>query len=116
MRSLRVTLLLFVAVLGVAQTAPPAQQPPGAAPKPKSPFADYAGTWTSDFSGRPWLVLKLDLHGETVTGSIQHARGIQINDNGELKSVTEGFVRCCEQGNFSALAKEAKESSLPPKH
>ncbi|MEW6302383.1 MAG: phage regulatory CII family protein [Verrucomicrobiota bacterium] len=27
----------------------------------------------------------------------------------ELKSVTEGFVHCCEQGNFSALRKEVSE-------
>ncbi len=26
----------------------------------------------------------------------------------ELKSVTEGFVRCCEQGNFGALAANPK--------
>jgi hypothetical protein len=29
----------------------------------------------------------------------------------ELKSVTEGFVRCCEEGNFSALK---KDSNPPP--
>ena len=24
----------------------------------------------------------------------------------ELKTVTEGFVRCCEEGNFAAIRKE----------
>jgi len=29
----------------------------------------------------------------------------------ELKSVTEGFVRCCEQGNFGALTASPKSGS-----
>ncbi len=35
----------------------------------------------------------------------------------ELKSVTEGFVRCCEEGNFSALKVETKapETRAPGK-
>jgi hypothetical protein len=28
----------------------------------------------------------------------------------ELKTVTEGFVACCEEGNFGALEKAAKKS------
>jgi hypothetical protein len=33
----------------------------------------------------------------------------------ELKCVTEGFVRCCEEGNFSALKKEPPTPPTPPK-
>lgn len=31
----------------------------------------------------------------------------------ELKSVTEGFVRCCEEGNFSALRREPDSTKKP---
>lgn len=31
----------------------------------------------------------------------------------ELKCVTEGFVRCCEQGNFKAMQMPAKYTALP---
>src|SRR5262249_57285580 len=31
----------------------------------------------------------------------------------ELKSVTEGFVACCEGGNFSSFKEKEKSSSLP---
>jgi hypothetical protein len=30
----------------------------------------------------------------------------------ELKSVTEGFVRCCEEGNFARMKEVASESSV----
>ena len=32
----------------------------------------------------------------------------------ELKSVTEGFVACCEQGNFRALREKGSQSSSMP--
>lgn len=31
----------------------------------------------------------------------------------ELKSVTEGFVRCCEEGNFTSLRRELSPSDKP---
>jgi len=31
----------------------------------------------------------------------------------ELKCVTEGFVACCEGGNFSALKEKEKSTGLP---
>jgi hypothetical protein len=33
----------------------------------------------------------------------------------ELKSVTEGFVACCEEGNFSALKHQAHQAQTAPK-
>lgn len=43
------------------------------------------------------------------TISKQESRSIRARWE-ELKSVTEGFVRCCEEGNFSPLKKD------PPPH
>ena len=44
------------------------------AQKPKvSPFAEYAGEWTSTFDGKVWLRLQLELHGDQLTGSLLHA-------------------------------------------
>jgi hypothetical protein len=40
--------------------------------------------------------------------SRQEARDIRARWE-ELKSVTEGFVRCCEEGNFTQLKKELPE-------
>jgi len=57
--------------------------------KPVSPFAEYVGVWTATFDGRPWLRLTLELHGEQLAGSLVQARNITLNDNGELKLVSE---------------------------
>jgi hypothetical protein len=58
--------------------------------KPKvSPLAEYAGTWTARFDGKVWMSLLLELHGDQLTGSLVHARSLELNDNGELKSVSE---------------------------
>jgi hypothetical protein len=63
------------------------QAPPG---KPKiSPLAEYAGTWTASFDGKIWLSLQLELHGDQLTGSLVHPHSFELNDNGELKSVSE---------------------------
>ena len=32
----------------------------------------------------------------------------------QLKAVTEGFVRCCEEGNFSSIKKKAAEKNAEP--
>ena len=39
-----------------------------AKPKPPSPFADYAGVWTGNFDGHPWLRVQLTLVGEKLNG------------------------------------------------
>jgi hypothetical protein len=54
-----------------------------------SPFAEYAGGWTSTFDGKIWLRLQLELRGDRLTGALLRARKIDVNDNGELKSVSE---------------------------
>lgn len=85
-------LLLFVSV-AVALTSWGQQPRSGNATtppkKPISPFAEYAGVWTAAFDGKPWLQLTLELRGEQLGGSLVHSRNITLNDNGELKSVSE---------------------------
>ena len=84
-------LLLSVSLAAVLSWS---QQPrPGNAAnpqkKPVSPFAEYAGEWTATFDGKTWIRLTLQLEGEKLAGSLVHARDIRLNDNGELKSVSE---------------------------
>lgn len=57
-----------------------------------SPLAEYAGIWTATFDGKIWLSLQLELHGDQLTGSLVHAHSFEMNDNGELKSVSEDQV------------------------
>ncbi len=58
-------------------------------PKPKvSPLAEYAGDWTATFEGKVWLRLHLELRGEQLIGALLHARSLSVNDNGDLKSVS----------------------------
>ncbi len=82
--------LIFTVALGVAgwtQTSPK-QASPGT-PVRKSPLAEYAGTWTGSFEGKTWLMVKLALQADRLSGSIQHPRDLQFNDQGELKSASE---------------------------
>jgi hypothetical protein len=74
--------LLVGAVASACGQAPPKV-------KPVSPLAEYAGEWTSVFEGKVWLRLQLALRGEQMTGSLVHPKDITMNDNGELKSVSE---------------------------
>jgi hypothetical protein len=65
---------------------------PGSAVAPKakiSPLADYAGVWTSTFDGKVWLRVEIELRGDQLVGSLVRPRDIKLNDNGELKSVSE---------------------------
>ena len=57
--------------------------------KPVSPLLEYAGEWTSVFEGKVWLRLQLELRGDQIVGSLVHPKNIEMNDNGELKSVSE---------------------------
>jgi hypothetical protein len=53
---------------------------------------EYAGDWSATFNGVVWLRLQLEMQGETLTGSVVRARKIEVNDSGELKSVSEEMV------------------------
>ena len=78
-------------VVGIVGHAVWGQAPGGAAPAKKlvSPFAEYAGEWTSTFDGKVWLRLRLELAGDQLVGSLVHSHDIAFLDNGELKSVSE---------------------------
>ena len=87
-------LLAWIAVTAVSLSAW-CQAPPGSvatAPPQKakvSPLAEYAGLWTATLDGKIWLSLQLALQGDQLTGSLVHPHSIEMNDNGELKSVSE---------------------------
>jgi len=90
---------LLLAVIAVSLSAwcqapaNPGNAAPTASHKEKvSPFAEYAGLWTARFEGKIWLQLRLELAGEVLTGSLIHPHNLELNDNGELKSVSEEQV------------------------
>lgn len=90
----RAFVLLTTVALGLAawcQAPPGSGGPAAAAPqKPKvSPLAEYAGAWTSNFNGKIWLSLWLELHGDQLSGSLVYPRSFELNDDGELKSYSE---------------------------
>jgi hypothetical protein len=80
--------LLTAVLLGWAQT-PSSNKSTPTQKKPVSPFADYAGQWRATLDGQVWLQLTLELQGEQFTGSLVHPRNITLNDNGEVKSISE---------------------------
>ncbi len=81
-------ILLVMALLGLCQPPPASAQVPAKA-KPVSPLMEYTGVWTSVFDGKVWLSLHLELRGEQLSGRLVHPKHIEMNDNGELKSVSE---------------------------
>lgn len=82
---------LCLTLAGVSQTQP-AAKPGGPQAKVKvSPLIPYAGNWVGTFENKPWFMLNLSLTGEQFSGSLQHARDLELNDNGELKKVGEEF-------------------------
>lgn len=80
--------VLFVPVAGTCQAAP-ASGPASPKVKPVSPLVQYCGDWTSTLDGRVWLRLQLEMRGEQLVGSLIHPKNITMNDNGELKSISE---------------------------
>ena len=87
----RALLLIALVMAGIpASCQTPASGTAQPAPKKKvSPLADYTGEWTATFNGKVWLRLQLELRGEQIIGALLHARKIDVNDNGDIKSVSE---------------------------
>jgi hypothetical protein len=83
MRPLLVVLLLNPVLLAAQSTTPTPKA------KPVSPFAEYAGQWTSDFQGHVWLTLQLNLQGDQLQGWMVHPRSVDFTETGELKSISE---------------------------
>jgi hypothetical protein len=81
----------FFPAAAIAQapaTRPPANQIQGK----KSPLVPYAGNWVGIFEGKPWMILNLSVVGEQFSGALQRTSAVDLNDNGELKKVSEEFV------------------------
>jgi len=95
-RALLVFSLLLLGSAAVAQTAPKpsTNSPQGTtqAPVKKNPLLPYTGNWIGAFEQRPWMLLNLSLSGDQFSGSLQRAKTIDLNDNGELKHVSDEFV------------------------
>lgn len=89
MKRIAVALVVLCGVLPVWCQLPTAGGPENKKAKPVSPFAEYAGNWTAALNGNVWLQLRLDLKEEGLTGELIHAKNIDLNDNGELKSVSD---------------------------
>ena len=87
-RSLVLTLLaMSLSMLAIAQQTakPPA---PGAAVK-KSPLADYAGAWIGAVDNHPFVLVRLNLAANQITGSLLRPKDLQYNNNGSIKSVSD---------------------------
>ena len=89
MKKLLLLLLVLVTVLPGWSQAPPASAQVPTKAKPVSPLMEYTGEWSSVFDGKVWLALHLELRGEQLSGRLVHPKHIEMNDNGELKSVSE---------------------------
>jgi len=92
----RLILLIVVPLLcaGTQVAQSPAssnQSTPGASVK-KSPLVPYAGNWVGTFDGKPWVLLNLSLLGDQFSGSLYHSRHITVNDNGDLKTISEDSI------------------------
>jgi hypothetical protein len=88
--------LLLLASVAIAQTSsrPSSISAQGAAQPPvkQNPLVPYAGNWVSTFEDKPWMLLSLNLVGEQFSGSMQRAKKINLNDNGEVNHVSEEFL------------------------
>ncbi len=93
-RALLALSILLSLSAAIAQTAPKPNSAPNSSQPvvKKSPLLPYAGNWIGAFENKPWILLNLNLVGEQFSGSVQRARSIDLNDNGELKHVSEEFV------------------------
>ena len=86
------TALSLLVSFAVAQTsAAKPSQPSGTATVKRNPLVPYAGNWVSTFEGKPWMLLNLNLVADQFSGSMQRTKKIDLNDNGELKHVSEEF-------------------------
>lgn len=85
-----IVLTLFVASLTMLTVAQQASAPPtpGAVVK-KSPLADYAGAWIGALDNHPYVLVRLNLEANQITGSMLRPKDLQYNNNGSLKSVSD---------------------------
>lgn len=85
-------ILCAIAALSVAGWSQTPAAPGAKAPvMKKSPLVPYAGTWTATSRDKTFATLHLTLNGEQLTGSIQHPKRIDTDDNGEVKNFSDDF-------------------------
>jgi hypothetical protein len=58
------------------------------APARKSLPEEYAGSWIAVVQGHTWLTIRLAQTGDQLTGTIQRAQNVQLNDQGDVASVS----------------------------
>ena len=95
MNLLRRWALLFAVAVFVSNAFAQAPAKPNPSPAQgavkKNPYLAYAGNWISSLDSKPWFLLNLNLAGEQFSGSLQRARKVEFNDNGDVKAITEEF-------------------------
>lgn len=92
MRNL-VLIMIAVALFslsGEAQTSSQHSAQEAAARKP--PEAPYLGTWTGMFQGHAWIILKLEMVNDRLTGSLQHPHSFDFTDQGDLKTISDDQI------------------------
>ncbi len=58
------------------------------APARKSLPEEYAGSWIAVVQGHTWLAIRLVQSGDQLTGTLQRAQDVQLNDQGDVESVS----------------------------
>ncbi|MDR3749233.1 MAG: hypothetical protein P4M04_13995 [Acidobacteriota bacterium] len=82
-------LLLFAMMTMTTLAAQTAGKSAETKPAKENPLEAYAGTWTATLDGNAWMTVRLVLQGQQLTGSVQRPQSLKINDDGEVKSVSE---------------------------
>jgi lipocalin len=89
MKRLGCLLLFAMMMIMTALFAQTASKSADTKPVKKNPLEAYAGTWTATLDGNAWMTVRLTLQGQQLTGSVQRPQSLKINDDGEVKSVSE---------------------------
>ena len=58
------------------------------APARESSLAEYAGSWIAVVQGHTWFIIRLAQSGNHLTGTLQRAQDVQLNDLGDVASVS----------------------------
>ena len=76
---------IALGVTGWAQTSmSPAMQN---APARKASLTEYVGSWIGTFQGHTWLTIRLVQSGDRLSGTLQRAQEVKLNNQGDVESV-----------------------------
>ncbi len=77
---------IALGVTGWAQTSmSPAMQN---APARKASLTEYVGSWIGTFQGHTWLTIRLVQSGDRLSGTLQRAQEVKLNNQGDVESVS----------------------------